>query len=118
MKQTKLHALNPESVRKRINAAKSNKPFMAALLDRDHRGHREAVDHWTRLHKAAFPGEGRLASPTTLLSAAPRMPNQLSIDEDGSRSGAEAQTNVPAIQAPGSFAKQRRNARQSADDGS
>lgn len=55
MKRTKLHTLNPESARRRIKAAKSNKPFMAALLNRDHRGHKNAVDQWTRLHRAAHP---------------------------------------------------------------
>lgn len=55
MKRTRLHALNPETARKKIAATKSNKPFMAALLDRDHRGHEDAVDQWTRLHKIAFP---------------------------------------------------------------
>lgn len=54
MKRTRLHALDPEQARKRIKAAKPNKPFMTALLDRDHRGHEDAVDQWTRLHKAAF----------------------------------------------------------------
>lgn len=28
---------------------------MTALIDRDHRGHRDVVDQWTRLHLAAFP---------------------------------------------------------------
>lgn len=56
MKRTSLHVLNQESARKRINAAKSNKPFMAALLDRSHRGHNEALAHWTRLHEVAFEG--------------------------------------------------------------
>lgn len=54
MKRTRLHALNPESARKRIKAAKSNEPFMAALLDRGHREHKDAVDQWTRLHEIAF----------------------------------------------------------------
>ncbi len=55
MKRTSLHSVEPSSARKKIAAAKSNKPFMAALLDRDHRGHRDAVDQWTRLHEAGFP---------------------------------------------------------------
>ena len=55
MKRTVLHALNPESARKRIKAAKSNEPFMKALMNRDHHGHSEAVQQWTRLHEAAHP---------------------------------------------------------------
>lgn len=55
MKRNKLHALNPESAWKRIKTAKSNESFMAALLNRDHRGHKDAVDQWTRLHRAAHP---------------------------------------------------------------
>lgn len=55
MKRTSLHSLEPSSARKKIASAKSNKPFMAALLDRGHRGHKEAVEQWTRLHEAAFP---------------------------------------------------------------
>ena len=55
MKQTKLHARDSGSARKRIKASKSTKPFMTALLDRDHREHRNAVEQWTRLHTAAFP---------------------------------------------------------------
>lgn len=58
MKRTSLHSLEPSSARKKIAAAKSNKPFMAALLDRDHRGHKEAVEQWTRLHEAGFPEAG------------------------------------------------------------
>ena len=54
MKRSKLHALNPESARKRIKAAKSNGPFMAALMERDHPEHKEAVGQWTRLHEVAF----------------------------------------------------------------
>ena len=57
MKRTKLHALNPESARKRIKAAKSNETFMTALLNRDHHGHAEAVQQWTRLHEVAHPEE-------------------------------------------------------------
>lgn len=55
MKRTSLHSLEPSSARKKIAAAKANKPFMMALLHRDHRGHKEAVDQWSRLHEAAFP---------------------------------------------------------------
>lgn len=58
MKRTNMHSLEPSSARRKIAAAKSNKPFMAALLDRDHRGHKEAVDQWTRLHEAGFPDAG------------------------------------------------------------
>ncbi len=54
MKRTRMQALNQESARKRIKSAKSNKPFMTALLNRNHRGHREALEHWTRLHEMAF----------------------------------------------------------------
>lgn len=56
MRQNDLHRLDPASARKKIAAAKSNKRFVSALLDRDHRGHRDAVEQWTRLHEAAFPG--------------------------------------------------------------
>lgn len=55
MKRTRLHALTPKSAGTKIEAAKSNEPFMAALLDRGHRGHRAAVHEWSRLHEAAFP---------------------------------------------------------------
>jgi hypothetical protein len=55
MKRAIPHRLEPESARKKIAFAKSNEPFMAALLDRDHRGHRDAVDQWSWLHQAAFP---------------------------------------------------------------
>ena len=55
MSWNKMHKLDAASARKRIAAAKSNKRFVSALLDRDHRGHRDAVEHWTRLHEAAFP---------------------------------------------------------------
>ena len=54
MKASSLHSLNPASARKKITQAKSNKRFVAALLDRDHREHKEVVEHWTRLHEAAF----------------------------------------------------------------
>ena len=57
-----LHRLDPESARKRIAATKSNKPFMAALLDRDHRGHKDAVEQWTRLHQVAYPAPEPLAT--------------------------------------------------------
>lgn len=60
MKRTSMHSLEPSSAPKKIAAAKSNKLFMATLLDRDHRGHRDAVDQWTRLHEAAFPKSGPL----------------------------------------------------------
>ena len=55
MKRTGMHFLEPSSALKKIAAAKSNKPFMAALLDCDPRGHEQAVGQWTRLHEAAFP---------------------------------------------------------------
>lgn len=68
MKRTRLHALDPESARKRIKAAKSNKPFMKALLDRAHRGHKDAVDQWTMLHEAGFP-DASDPSPTPPLGS-------------------------------------------------
>ncbi len=90
MKRTRLHALNPESAQKRIKAAKSNKPFMAALLDRDHRGHKDAVDQWTRLHKVAFPEP---ASSTAIsrarLAAHPLQANELRSSRLVGRSGTE-----------------------------
>ncbi len=55
MKRPTPHRLEPAAARKKIASAKANKPFMAALLDRDHRGHNDAVDQWSRLHEAAFP---------------------------------------------------------------
>ena len=57
MNRTKLHALNPETARKRIKAATSTKAFMTALMERDHRRHAEAVRQWTRLHEVAHPEE-------------------------------------------------------------
>ncbi len=55
MTQKNLHMLDATSARKKITRAKSNKRFVATLLDRDHRGHQDAVEQWTRLHEAAFP---------------------------------------------------------------
>lgn len=55
MKRPSPRLLEPATAPKKIASAKSNKPFMAALLDRDHRGHKDAVEQWTRLHQAAFP---------------------------------------------------------------
>lgn len=55
MKRPISRRLEPATARKKIASAKSNKPFMAALLDRDHRGHNDAVEQWSRLHEAAFP---------------------------------------------------------------
>ncbi len=78
MKRTRLHALNPESARKRIKAAKSNEPFMAALLDRGHRGHKDAVDQWTRLHQVAFAdadSANSMASPANQRRAANGTPD-------------------------------------------
>ena len=67
MNRTKLHALNPETARKRIKAATSTKAFMTALMERDHRRHAEAVRQWTRLHEAVHPetsfGENRAIGP-------------------------------------------------------
>lgn len=54
MRRTGLHTLDPAPARKKIAAAKSNKPFMAALLDRGHRGHKDAVDQWTRLRQVVL----------------------------------------------------------------
>lgn len=56
MKRTSLHSLDPTAARKRIAAAKSNKRFVEAWVDRDHRGHADAFEQWTKLHEAAFPG--------------------------------------------------------------
>ncbi len=64
MKRTKLHALNPESARKRIKAAKSNETFMTALIERDHPEHEEAVGQWTRLHEVAFQEPDDQPSPS------------------------------------------------------
>ena len=65
MTRTKLHALTPESARKRIKAAKSNETFITALMERDHRGHKDAVEHWTKLHEVAFPA----SSPPSMAQA-------------------------------------------------
>ncbi|NNG04021.1 MAG: hypothetical protein HKM95_07960 [Inquilinus sp.] len=54
-RRTNGHGLDMDSARQKIDAAKSNKRFMAVLQDRDHRGHKDAVDQWSRLHGAAFP---------------------------------------------------------------
>ena len=64
MKRTKLHALNPESARKRLKAAKSNETFMTALMERDHPEHKEAVGQWTRLHEVAFQEPNDQPSPS------------------------------------------------------
>ena len=64
MKRTKLHALNRESARKRIKAAKSNETFMTALMERDHPEHEEAVGQWTRLHEVAFQEPADQPSPS------------------------------------------------------
>lgn len=55
MNRTGMHSLDPASARKKIGAAKSNKTFMMAVLDRDQLGHRAALAQWTKLHEAAFP---------------------------------------------------------------
>lgn len=55
MSRKEVSRLDAASARKKIAAAKSNKRFVSTLLDRDHRGHRDAVEQWTRLHQAAFP---------------------------------------------------------------
>lgn len=65
MKRTSLRSLDLAPARKKIAAAKSNKTFIAALLDRDHRGHKEAVGQWTRLHDAAYPNDRREADRAT-----------------------------------------------------
>lgn len=57
--------LGPETARKKIAAAKANKPFMAALLDRGHRGHQDAVDQWSRLNQAASTDDRREVGPET-----------------------------------------------------
>lgn len=78
--------LEPGTARKKIAAAKSNEPFMAALLDRDHRGHQDAVDQWSRLHQAAFPtAERRTAAPVSILTNKPARqgPASIKIDEVG-----------------------------------
>ena len=64
MKRTKLHALNPESARKRIKVAKSNETFTTALMERDHPEHEEAVGQWTRLHEVAFQEPDDQPSPS------------------------------------------------------
>ena len=91
MKRTKLHALNPQSARKRIKAAKSNKPFMTALLDRDHRGHRNAVEQWTRLHAAAFPESARAQSDPVPHKTRP--PTLRGFRESAGASGGETAVN-------------------------
>ncbi|NNG04024.1 MAG: hypothetical protein HKM95_07975 [Inquilinus sp.] len=65
MNQTTLHPA-AASARKRIAAAMANKPFMAALQDRDHRGHKKAVERWSRLHEAAFPQPGPSTSEQSM----------------------------------------------------
>lgn len=70
MKVGSLQSLDPASARKRIAAAKSSKRFVAALLDCDHRGHGEAVEHWTQLHEAAF------SEPSTIVADRHPGPNR------------------------------------------
>lgn len=61
MRTSSLHSPDPAAARKKIDQAKSNARFVAALLDRDHRGHKEAVRQWSRLHEAAY-SESELAA--------------------------------------------------------
>lgn len=53
--------LSPElTAQQEIDRLRSDKDFMDALTRRDNPNHRQAVDRWTRAHKAAYPGQSEL----------------------------------------------------------
>lgn len=87
MKRPTSRRLEQEMAQKNIVSAKSNKPFMAALLDRDHRGHREAVDQWSRLHEAAFTDDRREIGPETESRGAKHRPKKSASAVSGRSSG-------------------------------
>lgn len=99
MKRTGLHHLDQTSALKRIAAAKSNRPFVAALLDRGHRGHGRAVEQWTRLHQVAYrqpelpakkkrrdTGDGK-PEQTGIFKAGDRGPRPLKRTQQGTGAG-------------------------------